>query len=187
MGAQEFSTKGRGKDLKTAYDNAYAKAVAEFGHQEGYSGEMNSTVDHMDITNEFKHRNQPIGAFMQYKLKTCDKGMCYSVCLKESKKNTNKVKSVVKNIVTPGTRKWILKYEVIRRIVREGDDPLATFDSKGAAIKFARKYTEDNLYATEIYMSKVLEKGPAKVAEISYKGSKNEIEGEWIFFGIAAC
>jgi hypothetical protein len=186
MGAAEFSTKGRGKDVKEAYDNAYAEAVAEFGHQDGYSREINFTTEHMDVTNEFKHRNQSIHTFIHYKLETCDKGMCYSVCIKEPKKNTNNIKSQVKNIVTPGTRKWILTYDVHKKFDMN-DEVLASKDSKGEAIKFARVYTEKNSCPTEIYMTKVLEKGPAKVAEINYKGSNNEIEGEWIFFGIAAC
>ena len=40
---------------------------------------------------------------------------------------------------------------------------------------------------TSVIMEKHLESGSHTVAMISYKQSKNEAPGEWIFFGLAPC
>lgn len=42
MGACAFLRVGRGTTDRQAYDNAYEAAVEEKGHQEGYSGDLNS-------------------------------------------------------------------------------------------------------------------------------------------------
>jgi hypothetical protein len=186
MGANNFSTKGKGSNLKKAYDAAYSDAVAEYGHQEGYSGQINSTNELQDLTYEFEKSKKNLNTFMNDKWEDCSKGMCYAICIKEPMKNTNKVRSQVKNIVTPGTRKWVLSFEVAS-IWSEDDSYLFSAPTKGEALKFARQYVEKNLCDVDIYMTKHLEKGPAKVAEVLYKGSKKEVDGTWIFFGLAAC
>lgn len=65
-------------------------------------------------------------------------GSCLAICIDEPKGNTNKVKSQVKNIVTPGTKKWVLKY-----VVTSGSGRMVgTKITKGDAVKIAREHTE---------------------------------------------
>ena len=182
MGAQEFRTSARGKSLRDAYDTAVADAEQEYGHQEGYSGEINSTGSLKDLTDEFKRSKKQLSQFMAEALDGCPKWMCYAVCTEEAIGNKNKTKSQVKHVVTPGTKKWVLKY-----VVHSSSGNIGAFNTKGDAVKAARAHTEKHLGTTVIDMEKRLEKGSSKVAEITYKKATNEREGKWIFFGIAGC
>jgi ribosomal protein L4 len=89
----------------------------------------------------------------------------------------------VEHIVTPGTKKWILKYEVINE---HTGNFIASFITKGDAVKKAREYTEKYQAATRITMKKELDKGSAIVARVKYKQSPTERGGRWVFFGWAA-
>jgi hypothetical protein len=88
----------------------------------------------------------------------------------------------VEHIVTPGTKKWILKYCVYENSTLL----ISSHLTKGDAVKSARAYTEKRQIPTFIAMEKVLEKGGSMVAKITYKKSPTERNGEWIFFGYAA-
>lgn len=43
MGSCPFETIGYGSDAKAAYNNALEEALAENGHQDGYSGDIQTT------------------------------------------------------------------------------------------------------------------------------------------------
>lgn len=182
MGAQEFRTSARGKSLKEAYDSAVSYAHEEYGHQEGYSGEINSTGSLKDLTDEFKKSKKSLGQFINEAIEGCPKSMCYAVCTEEPITNKNKTKSQVKHIVTAGTKKWILKY-----VVTIHSNQIGAFLKKGDAVTAARAYTERTQNSTTIVIEKRLEKGSSQVAEITYKKAPNEREGKWIFFGLAGC
>ena len=87
----------------------------------------------------------------------------------------------MENIVTPGTKKWVLKY-----VVYTYDNQLGSYNTKGDAVKAGRAHTEKTGQSTSIIMEKKLEKGNSQVARITYKKSTTEKDGEWIFFGYAA-
>ena len=87
----------------------------------------------------------------------------------------------MEHIVTPGTKKWVLKY-----VVHSIDGVISKHDTKGDAVKAARVHTEKYLSSTNIYMEKTIEKGNAPVAKINYKRSSTEKDGRWVFFGYAA-
>ena len=87
----------------------------------------------------------------------------------------------MEHIVTPGTKKWVLKY-----VVRHGDYFIGSWDKKADAVKDARKYTESYQEPTTIEIEKVLDKGSSRVAIIRYKKSSTERPGKWVFFGYAA-
>jgi hypothetical protein len=106
---------------------------------------------------------------------------CSAICLCKPVANKNKTKSQVDHIVTPGTKKWVLKY-----VVQRGDHVIGSWNTKGDAVKDARKYTEKHQVPTTILMKKFLEKGDNLVAKITYKKAPNEKDGEWVFFGYAA-
>lgn len=180
MGASRFVTRHKGKTIQAAYQAAVADAEFEHGHEQGYSGAINSTHGYVDYTKRFKESKQPLSNYINFILDNASKGDCYAICLKEPVVNNNKVKSKVEHIVTPGTKKWVLKYAVWNL-----DDKLKDFSTKGEAVKFARNWVEKTGGTVGIYMEKVLEQGSSCVAMVTYKKSTKEEPGDWVFFGLA--
>lgn len=183
MGSQAFTTYSRGKNVNDAYNRAVEAANDEYGHQEGYSGEINSSGGFRDITSEFKSSKKSLDAFINDQMEHLTKfDGARAICIDEPKQNTNKIKTQVEHIVTPGTKKWVLKY-----VTYSSSGKLGAYDTKGAAVMAARSYTEKNSCTTTVHMEKVLEKNNTKVAVINYKKSSDEKEGRWVFFGWASC
>lgn len=182
MGASFFRTSQRGRTLNAAYDSAVEDAVSEYGH-DPYNGTISTTTEYgvIDKTKEFKNSKFTIQEFIDSYVEKGDKRQCFAVCLEEPKVNSNKIKSKVEHVVSPGTKKWVLKYTVYCYDIK-----LGSFSTKGDAVKSARAHTEKSLQSTEIVMEKVLEKGSTTVAKVVYKRSVNEIHGRWVFFGWAA-
>jgi hypothetical protein len=183
MGAQEFTITKSGWTMKEAYNRAIEDSIDEYGHQEGYSGTIASTSELRDITAEFDSSNKTPNKFIEDKLESCPKWMCYAICTKKPKQNKSKVKSKVEHIVNPGTKKWILNY-VVRN---DYEDYIGAYRTKGEALKAARKYTEETKWDTVVNMEKVLYKCDTKVAKIKYKKDTKEEPGIWTFFGVASC
>jgi len=183
MGASWFATQSRGKSVKHAYDRAVAEAEYEHGHQEGYSGEINSSAGYRDVTKEYKASGKTIRDFMDQQMGKLTKHQgAQAICIQEPRGNDNKIKTQVEHVVTPGTKKWVLTY-----IVYCGDSRIASAITKGDAVKRARAYSEKNQCTTTIKMERRLEKDAhALVAKITYKKSSTERDGEWIFFGWAS-
>jgi len=183
MGACSFQNIGRGKTMSNAYSNLCADAREEYGHQDGYNGTISTTSGFRDVTSEFKRSGKELQQFINDNIDRAEKwGSCLAICIEEPKGNTNKVKTQVKNIVTPGTKKWVLQYVVTTYMGRHIGAKL----TKGDAVKIAREHTEKTQEGTKIEMVKVLEKGSARVAEIEYKKSTTEKDGKFVFFGWAA-
>lgn len=183
MGACDFRTKSRGASMSEAYRSAVDEAREEYGN-DSYNGTISTTSGFRDLTSEFKKSGLSLHDFIDKNIDKAQKrGSCFGICIKEPKANTNKIKSQVEHIVEKGTKKWVLKYVVYDRYM---ENEIASKDTKGEAVKKAREYTEKNKERTIVVMKKVLEKGNPKVAEINYKGSSNEVVGEYMFFGIAA-
>ena len=107
---------------------------------------------------------------------------CSAICVVKPVGNKNKTKSQVEHIVTPGTKKWILKYFVFANY----DTFIGAYLTKGEAVTKARVHTEKTQESTYITMEKVLDKANKTVAKITYKKSTTERDGEWVFFGYAA-
>jgi len=183
MGGNRFQNRSKGASMQEAYRTAVNYAEREYGHQQGYSGEINCTGGVVDLTNERKKTKLAHNQFITQKEEgNLTKGNAYGLCIREPKKNNNKIKSQVEHKVEKGTKKWKLVY-----VVSNFDEDLGSYDTKGAAVKAARAYTEKNQRSTYINMEKVLEKGSTQVAKISYKPAKEEAPGEYVFFGIAPC
>ena len=182
MGACSFQNVGRGKTMQEAYKNLCAEAREEYGHQDGYNGTISTTSGFHDVTSEFKRSGKDLQSFIDANIDRANKwGSCLAICIDEPKANTNKVKTQVKNIVTPGTKKWVLKY-----VVTAYGNVIASKNTKGEAVKIAREHTEKTQERTYIDVAKVLEKGSTKVAEVEYKKSTTEKGGKFVFFGWAA-
>ncbi len=180
MGACSFVNRANARSMNDAYNKLVENAIEEYGH-DSYNGTISTTHGYRDITNEWKASKQDIRTFISRKLEDANKYDCFGVCVVPPKVNSNKNKTQVEHIVEKGTKKWILKY-----IVQSYDGPIASYNTKGDAVKAARLYTEKNLRTTTVHMKKVLEKGNTEVAKITYKRSVNEKDGEYTFFGYAA-
>lgn len=183
MGSQQFYVISKGRSAKEAYQNAVDDANYEYGHQEGYSGAINATPGFKDVTSQFKITGKSMKEYIdnRYDVLTKHHG-AECICIEQPKLNNNKIKTQVEHIVTPGTKKWVLKY-----IVTTIDGELSAHDTKGEAVKAAREYTEKHMRSTKVHMEKRIEKASAVVAKISYKKSSDEKEGKWVFYGWASC
>jgi hypothetical protein len=184
MGACQFKARYGGKTAEEAYNRACEEAELEYGSQDGYNGTISTTHGFRDETEAYnKSKFDDVNSYIynRFDSHAMNKRDCSAICVKQPIGNKNKTKSQVEHIVTPGTKKWVLKY-----VVQRGDHVIGSWNTKGDAVKDARKYTEKHQVSTSIVMKKYLEKGDNLVAKITYKKATNERDGEWIFFGYAA-
>ena len=187
MGAQNFRETTGAKSMSEAYTNLVAEADDEYGHQEGYSGQINATPGFEDITKEWKNSKLSLDKFIDKKEESIEKhNGAQGICLIEPIGNNNKVKSVVKHSVFKGTRKWELVYTAK---VPHGNWESKDYYNKGDAVTAARDYTEKTGESTIVKIKRVLSKdsGINIVAKIDYKKSPKESNGDYIFFGWASC
>ena len=108
MGASFFKTSYRGKSLSDAYRNAVQDAEDEYGH-DSYNGTISTTSGIIDRTREFKASGKSLSEYIDSQVERLNKRDCAAICIEEPKENTNKIKTQVEHIITPGTRKWILR------------------------------------------------------------------------------
>jgi len=184
MGACAFKTRSTGKTISEAYRTACQEAEEEYGTQDGYNGTISTTHGFRDETELYKKSKfDDVSVYIRDRFESMGKRDCSAICVVAPIDNKNKTKSQVEHIVTPGTKKWVLKYVVYNDY---NDQLIGSFSTKGDAVKKARDITEKHQTSTYINMEKMLEKGDRKVAKITYKKAPNERDGEWIFFGYAA-
>jgi len=184
MGACQFKERGTGKTAQEVYGKLCEIAEEEYGHQEGYNGTISTTNGFRDETEAYnKSKFDDVSAYIRNRFEDMSKRDCSAICVKKPIANKNKTKTQVEHVVTPGTKKWVLKYEVEEHY---GDGKvLASCPQKGDAVKMARAYTEKTGNTTVVMMRKLL-LGPNLTAKITYKKSTTERDGEWVFFGYAA-
>lgn len=183
MGATQFKTRSTGKTAAEAYRIACDRAEDEYGHQDGYNGTISTTSGFRDETEVYgKSKFNDISAYIYNRFENMNKYDCSAICVLKPVANKNKTKSQVEHVVTPGTKKWILKY-----FVYSGHDRfIGAYITKGEAVTKARAHTEKTQESTHVTMEKVLDRANKTVAKITYKKATNERDGEWIFFGYAA-
>ena len=182
MGACQFKNSGRGKSAKDVFTKLQDAAQREYG-DDIYNGTISTVPGFRDLTSEWKTSKKDLGRFIRERLDNARKYDCFAICTHQPVVNNNKIKTQVEHIVTPGTKKWVLKYVVYDY---NNDRRLGSYDTKGEAVKVARAHTEKTPNRTTISMEKKLEKGSSEVAKITYKKSSEEKDGEWVFFGYAA-
>lgn len=180
MGACSFQNTGRGRSAKDVFTRLQDSAQREYG-DDIYNGTISTVPGFRDLTEEWKKSKKDLSRFIREKLDDARKYDCFAICTHQPVVNNNKIKTQVEHIVTPGTKKWILKY-----VVYDYDNQLGSYLTKGDAVKAARAHTEKTFKRTTISMEKKLEKGNAQVATINYKASSEEKDGQWLFFGLAA-
>jgi hypothetical protein len=182
MGASWFEIRATGNSAREAYNTAVEDAEQESGH-DSYNGTISTTHTFDDLTPQFKRSGKTLAEYIDMQMDKLGKRDCAAICIQEPIANKNKTKSQVEHVVTPGTKQWILKYEVENYFE---DRVIASCMTKGDAVKMARAYTEKNQHSTKIIMRKVLNKVDPTVAKITYKKSSTEKQGVWRFFGWAA-
>ena len=185
MGACQFKERGTGKTAQEVYRKLCEIAEEEYGHQDGYNGTISTTDgfrDETELYNKSKFNDTSAYIHNRFDSHVMNKRDCSAICVRQPVPNKNKTKSQVEHIVTPGTKKWILKYFVYS----SHDNYIGAYLTKGEAVTKARAHTEKHQVPTSIVMKKFLEKGDNLVAKITYKKSTTERDGEWVFFGYAA-
>jgi len=182
MGASFFRTTYRGKSLSDAYKSAVQDAEEEYGH-DSYNGTISTTDGVTDLTSSYKSSGKSLNDYIDLWVEKGRKRQCLAICIEQPKENTNKTKTQVEHVVTKGTRKWILLYTVYEAW---NDRFIASFDNKGDAVKRAREISEKNQAEVHVKMEKKLDQGTPLTAKITYKKSKTEKDGKWVFFGWAA-
>jgi hypothetical protein len=181
MGATTFQFKQRGYTLEEAYSSAVEDAIDEYGN-DNYNGTISTTQGVRDVTKEFKASGKSVQQYIDDVIDDIPKrGTARAICIEEPKDDVGKIKTKVEHIVTPGTKKWVLKYVVTER---SSDALIGSYLTKGEAVENARKHTEKTTHPTMIEMQKVLEKGTNLVAKVTYKGNRKQ--GLWVLFGVAA-
>ena len=184
MGACQFKGRYGGKTAEEAYNRACEEAELEYGSQDGYNGTISTTHGFRDETEAYnKSKFNDVSVYIRdrFDSHSMNKRDCSAICVVKPVGNKNKTQSQVEHVVTPGTKKWVLKY-----VVQRGDHVIGSWNTKGDAVKDARRYTEKHVVPTTILMKKFLEKSDNLVARITYKKSLTERNGEWVFFGYAA-
>jgi hypothetical protein len=167
MGRQSFYDKVQATSMNQAYNNACEDANDEYGHQQGYSGQINATHGYSDRTSHFKASGLSLSDYIDKYQNSFDSEAC-GICIKE---------------VFKGTRKWELVYVV----TLFGGDVIGSKDNKADAVTLARNHTEKTKERTNVHIERKLVGSNSRVAVIEYKGSTNEQQGTYVFFGLARC
>jgi len=180
MGSITFYDRKIAASMKDAYNNAIEDATDEYGN-DPYNGTISTTNGFVDVTKKFKESGKKLNDFIESAEDVMDKRDCWGICTVEPKLNTNKIKSQVEIIPQVGTCVWESRYEVHGQGTLIGSHIL-----QAGAIKIARDYTERTKISSSITRVKVLKEGNKNVGSITYKPSKDERQGEYVFFGWAA-
>jgi len=177
MGARTFSIIGYGKTVQDAYNQLCKDAEEEYGHQQGYSGEINSTSINRNRTTEYKNSKLSPGDFYRKVEDSIEKRCADYIVIEEPKINTSKIKSTVTNYPQKGTRKW----ETVFNIEAFDGDIVTTAKSQTEAIKKARALSEKSQNRYYVYIAKKLVGGSIQVALTEYKKSAAEKQGKYLF------
>jgi hypothetical protein len=180
MGATTFYNKVTAPSMKEGYNLLIEQAIDECGN-DPYNGTISTTFTFTDATNKYKASGKDLNQFIDDAYDYLGKRDCWAICVKEPKGNSNKIKSQVELNPQIGKRVWETRYEV-----RTSERLVASHILQGEAIKMARDYTERTKINTTVNITKHLVEGNTQVAKIEYKKSKDECDGDYVFFGYAA-
>ena len=181
MGACSIVISATGKSMQNAFRNAQEEAREEYGN-DSYNGQINNCELDGDVTHkrgEFKEDD----FFHDWILDNTNKRDVKGYCVREPKGNKNKTKSVVTNYPQKGTRKWSTWYLIHNSWT---DEILGGDASQTEAIKKARAYVEKHPNINiDVRITKKLDEGQIKVADVKYKKASDEREGLYTFIGWA--
>ena len=178
MGTRTFTQIAEAPTMGDAFRNIQRASREEYG-SDIYNGEANNCDLERDITKQYNAAKDK-KKFIEDTMHNLEKRVAYGITLKEPKSNVNKVKSVVEINTNKGARVWETRY-VVYDPWDESERSIASEKTQGAAVKKARIHTEKTQKRTIIQLEKVLVKGSASVGTISYKTSKTETKGKFLF------
>lgn len=166
MGAEMRYLTIRGRTLDDAWQAAVDEDTYERGH-DYYNGSIRTCT--LKEVIEFPKDEERIR-----------KGEALAKCRVRPVLNTNTTKSEVKNFPCKETRKWETYYYAKGQLSVDKLTKPITDLSQTECIRKAREYVEKNPHVTlEVHIGKRLVKLDTKVAEIKYKKSSTERDGEW--------
>jgi len=174
MGSTVKTATYSGKDVHEAWRNLQEELNEEYGHQQGYSGELNSCTLEKRLSD---------AAFENLDEDDIPKRVAYYRVLREPKESTNKIKTVVELFPNKGSRVWETRYCVYST----SGSLISSKKLQADAIKDARTYTEKTKERCYVDIEKVLLKQSTTVAKISYKKASSEREGVYEFIGCCPC
>lgn len=177
MGAATFTRIGYGANVREAYNNLCEDAREEYGHQQGYSGEIHDTHLNKNITDKYKAAKNK-DDFEEEWLSNMGKRDTDYVVLKEPKTNTNKIKSTVERNPQKGARTWETRYIVYDP---RTDSEVYSETNQAEAIRKGRAYCEKHQRRVHIEIAKKLTAGNGMVASISFKQSDTNAQGKYLF------
>jgi hypothetical protein len=182
MGACSIILSAKGKNIKDAFNNAVEEANDYYGHQEGYSGTINTCQLVKDVTS--KRPTMHPDELEQWMINNTHKREVMGYCVRQPKVNENKIKTKVDNIPQHGTRKWVTMY--IAEDEWEGA-VVAKAKTQTECIKKARAWVEKNpTRSVKVKIAKELQEGNRDCARITYKKAAGEKDGLYVFAGWAA-
>lgn len=186
MGAQRFEIVAHGPTLEEAVKLAKADADEKYGHQEGYSGKINSCAYGItDRTSEYQKSKLDLDEFVEEVFDKISRASgVQAICTMKPVVNTNKIKTQVTDYPLKGTTKWKLEYCVY--IEGKEDFCIARKDKKADAVAAARRHTDKTKQMCTVHIERTLVGRDSKVADIKYKKSKKEQDGRWTLFGEAS-
>lgn len=188
MGAISIDVSARGEDIYDAFSRATEDAETELG-TDPYNGGINHCELIADWT--YKYNGKNLNELYGEILDRCSKREVIGICLDKPVPNKNKTKSKVENIPQKGTRKWETVYQAVsrdynRNLGEWSDTVVVEGKTQTECIKKARTYVEKNKHVDlTIKISKRLVSGNVECARVSYKKSKTEKEGRYLFVGMA--
>jgi hypothetical protein len=188
MGAISIKIYGRGDSMEEAFKDAQEEEQEEKG-TDLYNGSMHHCDLRADWTRKYNGKN--IDKLYDEAINYTSKREVIGICIDKPKPNKNKTKSQVENIPQKGSRKW----ETVYQAVFEGynsslneftDTVVVEGKTQTECIKKARAYVEKNKSVNlTIKISKRLVTGNVECAKVSYKRSRTEMSGRYVFIGWA--
>lgn len=180
MGATTFYNRITAPSMSEGYRELVEQAIDDCGN-DPYNGTISTTYSFTDVTKKYQASKKSLVDFVDDSYDSMSKRDCWAICLNEPRGNSNKIKSQVELNPQVGKRVWETRYEVTTREGVVGSHIL-----QAEAIKIARAYTERTKSITTVNIVKRLVEGNTQVAKIEYKKSKDECDGNYVFFGYAA-
>lgn len=180
MGATTFYNRVTAPSMSEGYRELVEQAIDDCGN-DPYNGTISTTYSFTDVTKKYQASKKSLVDFVDDSYDSMGKRDCWAICLNEPRGNSNKIKSQVELNPQVGKRVWETRYEVTTREGVVGSHIL-----QAEAIKIARAYTERTKSITTVNIVKRLVEGNTQVAKIEYKKSKDECDGNYVFFGYAA-
>jgi hypothetical protein len=174
MGAIQKRARISGRNLETAFQVLMDEAEEEGGN-DIYSGGWNNSTGVREVSHKEFDKVDENDNISKHE-------PAIAKCVRKPIGNKNKIKTVVTNFPVQGARKWETRYQA--EITRPWSQVIVSETKQAEAIKKARAYVEKNPdVQLTLNIVKVLVGAKPKVAEINYKPTSNEADGEWDVFG----